>query len=522
LTTGHVTASRLLLALCLGGVIALTAVSAVGVRGSDQFWYVADVESIARGDGATTNTVFPATLLQAAAEPPYSSTHNLPLLYLVAPLAGLIGGYGAWLLLNVASVLAISLLIRSLLVPRVEEPLANLSAALFAVMPATFWQACQPLADASIALLVMLSVWSLLRPEPAPTRWPVAYLAMLAAALCREVFALPLLLTAWLYWRWSGRERRARLAAAAGMVLLAGAALWAKGSLLPQQLELSLAETVWRLLASEADEMRLYFDLGQPAPPMAELLSATGSRLAQAFAEHFMPSWRQSVFYLPFNLLVAIAASGWLASRREAAEGRLLLVTTGLLAVHLVTLTLLHASFRYGFVITAPLLVAAVWRLRRWLRPASGLALALWGAALVAGLSVDLALADKSRRDGRAVQELTAASRQALEGVVAAGETLAFEAADVAPGIWYLWASHAWPDSTVLYLEPTGLYDPATYDRLRQRSGAVWLICRGGSPLTAALRADPDPVAHLPGPASDWAVHRLPRPVAAPAGHGPS
>lgn len=512
MTVGRHAASRLLLLVVVGVVVGLTAVSAAGVRGSDQFWYVADVESIARGDGAVTNTVFPHPLLRQQAEPPYAPIHHNPLLYVVAPLAGLIGGYGAWLVLNVAWVLATALLVRSLLIVWVEEPLANLAAALFALMPATFWQAGQPLADASLAFLVMLCVWSLCRPGPALWHWPLAYASLLIAALCREFFALPLLLLPWLYGRWSGGGRRKALWAAL-MLLVAIGALAVKSDLFPQQLEFSPA-AAWRQLATRAPDMFLYFDLQlAPETTIGELVGAAVSRLARALREHLRPPLRQSVFYLPFMALCVVALSGWWARRRLAVSRRLLWIVTGLVALHLAVITTQHASFRYAFVITAPLLVAAVVRCQRLARPGSAVGRWIWAVALVGSLAVDVALADKNRREGRLVRDLSVSSRQVLDRFVAPGEAVAFEAIGLGPGVWYLWVGHVLPRSTVLYLDPRFPYDSPTYDRLRERSGAVWLICRRGSPLRAALDAEPEPLARLPTPVAGWEVYRLPRPV---------
>ena len=499
--------SRLLLAAALCALAGLVIASAGGVRGSDQFWYVAEVESIARGDGAVTNTIYPNPLLRRQAAPPYRPIHHNPLLYLVAPLAGLIGGYAAWLACNLACAVAIALLLRALLLPRVGETPANLAAAVFAVLPATFWQASQPLADAWIALLVMLCIWSLCRAGEAAWRWPVTWACLLTAALCREFFALPLLLLPGLYLLWSEGRLRRRVGWAVAMLAGAALALAAKGPLFPQQLEFSPA-AAWRQLATRAPDMFLYFDLeSAPRASLGELLWSAAHRLARALREHLLPPWRQTVF----NALALVAMSGWSARRRAGMPPRLLPILTGLLLLHLVVITTQHASFRYCFVITAPLMVAAVVVLAPRLRPA-GLGLWLWAAVLVGSLAVDLALAEKNRREGRAVGRLVAASREALGGVVGPGEAVAFEAVGLGPGIWYLWAGHALPESPVIYLDPDFPYDQETYDRLRRQSGATWLICRRESPLRADLRADAEPVASLPAPAAGWEVYRLPRP----------
>ncbi len=68
-----------------------------GVRGSDQFWYMADTETLASGLPPLTNTVFPGDVLRAGT--PDIDTyfaHNGPLLYINAQVAQFTGAFYAW------------------------------------------------------------------------------------------------------------------------------------------------------------------------------------------------------------------------------------------------------------------------------------------------------------------------------------------------------------------------------------------------------------------------------------------
>ena len=74
------------------------------IRGTDQFWYVADVESLTHGQ-YVTNNIYPANLVSPGPLP-RSFVHNNVTLYIAVPLARLLGGQAGWLATNLACGLA--------------------------------------------------------------------------------------------------------------------------------------------------------------------------------------------------------------------------------------------------------------------------------------------------------------------------------------------------------------------------------------------------------------------------------
>ena len=85
--------------------------AASGVRGSDQYWYVADVESLIDGRGVRTNEIYPVSVRHNIAALPRPFLHNRLNLYIVALPALLLGAYDAWIVVNVVSSLLTSFLV---------------------------------------------------------------------------------------------------------------------------------------------------------------------------------------------------------------------------------------------------------------------------------------------------------------------------------------------------------------------------------------------------------------------------
>lgn len=132
----------------------------VGERGSDQFWYVAEVRAVL-ADTAKTNSLWPHLLLSDLnyfQERPFVHRGIIP--YLIAPLATVFGPYGGWIAFNFIAVIASAALIyltcRQLAIAR---GLAAGTAILYLLFPLTFWNATQPLVEIAVSLICALLIW---------------------------------------------------------------------------------------------------------------------------------------------------------------------------------------------------------------------------------------------------------------------------------------------------------------------------------------------------------------------------
>src|SRR5262245_8093548 len=73
--------------------IVLVWIGASGLRGSDQYWYVADVESLIGGHGVQSNEIYPVTVRDGVASLPRPFVHNILNVYVAAIPALLFGAY---------------------------------------------------------------------------------------------------------------------------------------------------------------------------------------------------------------------------------------------------------------------------------------------------------------------------------------------------------------------------------------------------------------------------------------------
>lgn len=73
-----------------------------GLRGTDQYWYVGDTQSIIDGDRSSTTTIFfPGSLLrEQTIQRPNYVLHNSFMLPMAAYIGQVTGAYAVWIILN--------------------------------------------------------------------------------------------------------------------------------------------------------------------------------------------------------------------------------------------------------------------------------------------------------------------------------------------------------------------------------------------------------------------------------------
>lgn len=155
--------------LSLSAAVALTSVllglvlilyGAEGVRGSDQYWYIADVQTIAAGQSPLSNTWFPAGLLRAGTDDyPNYIYHNGPLLHLVAAIDNVssVSPYSVWLGINLLSFCIIIAVVGLWLRSRAGATVANYAVALCALSPIGIWQSANILRETWFGALAALA-----------------------------------------------------------------------------------------------------------------------------------------------------------------------------------------------------------------------------------------------------------------------------------------------------------------------------------------------------------------------------
>lgn len=141
-------------------VLVMIWIGAEGVRGTDQYWYVADVERIVDDLPLVTNTYFPGEMLRRNAVPdPNYIHHNSPMLYIVAFIGSILSVYNAWIFANIACHLIVASVIYSLSIKFTDQVIATLVASFYLLSPIAIWQAINPLLEMYYSALVALVLW---------------------------------------------------------------------------------------------------------------------------------------------------------------------------------------------------------------------------------------------------------------------------------------------------------------------------------------------------------------------------
>jgi hypothetical protein len=142
-----------LAAVVLTCFLLLVVFAAVGVRGTDQYWYVGDLAMHLEQGRYASNLVYPSYSLNDTTTQLPPPMHHVPVSYLAQLWVGLgLAPYTSWVVTNVLTMLVTAALVfgaaRTLNLGR----LSIVPAILFVSFPLTYWQTVNALADMSLAM----------------------------------------------------------------------------------------------------------------------------------------------------------------------------------------------------------------------------------------------------------------------------------------------------------------------------------------------------------------------------------
>jgi hypothetical protein len=483
--------------------IVLVGIGMSGVRGSDQYWYVADVESLINGRGIQTNEVYPVSIRGEVAPLPRPFVHNILNIYVVALPALLFGAYGGWIVVNVFSSLLTAFLIFFTIVRLVDSRAVAMTFAVsYLLLPVTVWLTTQPLAEASIAPLVALAVYLYVTASAGYWRWALLMVVAALLVYCRESFVLLLPLIPLAYVVHTAPRRVGTLARAAGLAVFGGA-LWLLGKHL---FEPHISVSYLQVLSSGVSDYssNSYFRLSSEPPTISAIVAKAIRGLEIQFLRI---NARYFLFYLPFNLM-ALAPLVLVLRERAADVGRVAAAGLVFVGLHLITATVVQNQFRYLLVATPPLLVALGVGLGRaeWVRTRRVPAIAMAAVVLIA-TAPGAALAWRSHTEG-------VRDRQIRENLAAAfGETLPTEdtmmvALDLTKGFDAQMLGYVLRPRRVLYVSDR--YDADDYVALIRNADAKWLLSRRDAPLLDRLAPSALREARtLPAPFADWSLFTI-------------
>jgi hypothetical protein len=480
-------------ALCLATAAALQFQAARGVRGSDQYWYVQDVETLGLRGSHLTNVVFPATLTWAPRRIPPPFIHNILPLYLVAPLVPALGAYKAWVLANALGLLAIAFC-AALAVRRLTGSSGAAVAAACACisLPSSAWLTSQPLADMLVGAPVALAVLALARGRSL-FHWLAATAFIGLAYLSRESFLLTLFLMPLAWLAASGLSRRA-VGGAAAIALFAAAFVPVHGAWFPQNVPGCPVSLLLAAGSPGVGQAACYLPVTISPFPVGALLHKLAWNL---IAEFGIPQIRTTIFYMPFDILAILTLA--LAARPKWRSSPFFRLACALILTHLATIEIYQNENRYLQPTLAAVVVGGmVWISERFSPSRRAWLAGSWTIVVIGGLvsavalhrmAAEIPVAARAFADNKAYLARVPAN----EGVLVSGMIPHIDA-EVAPRI----ALAAIPESV------TPAFRAAMAD-LNVR----WAFMEPNDPLLQAVRHDPDPFPRDSGASEPERLYRL-------------
>ena len=199
--------------------IVITAYTAViSARGTDQFWYISDTETIAETGRNHSNLTMPGVALREnTGSPPTWFYHNGPLLYLNAFIASLtkIDPYTIWKFNNFLFFLCSALLV-GLVVADATNPQFGLYAfTLYALSPLNIWLAVNALQEVFYALLFAVQLYVTLKNRDSAVGFLILLATLVVGSYSHPFFKMMALAIAVVY----ALDRRYLAASAIGAAL---------------------------------------------------------------------------------------------------------------------------------------------------------------------------------------------------------------------------------------------------------------------------------------------------------------
>jgi hypothetical protein len=492
-----------------------------GLRGSDQYWYVADAEMLARHHTVQTNNVFPVGLLSARSTLPPPFVHNVLSIYLAATFSTVMGGMWAWLTVNVVSTFATAGLIW-LAASRVAQPLAaGVAAFAYPVLPIVFWQTAQPLAEASTALFAAIVMYTLAVAGTSGWRWLLVVIAAGLLYLSRESYLLLLLIApiGFLLSRLTEHKVNGWRAVFPTATLAVVAALIAYGGqkLLFSNINVEYGYT--RLLHSAipdlTDNMFLNFNLSPEnlenrLPFSSELLvlKLKGALAAQFFK---FDTLADAGFYWTFNVLALIACVVLWRCRHKSFERRLCLGALAYVGVHFLTITVFQNQFRYlvpaipGLLVAASIAITAAVSV---LRTIERRLLSVMIVLLASTLPVNAVLARLLHVDGTREHDIRITTESLVDQWLLPNQPLL-----VAYATGYQLFAYAARPRLVLFFEPS--YSPKEARPLLAAFNGRFLLAPEDSRAIATLKATPiEGATPIVAFEARWRLYRIDRSLA--------
>jgi len=469
-------------------------------RGTDQYWYMADVEALLEG-GKTTNNVYPVQILSPEVRIPCPFMHNILNLYLVLPAARIVGAFRGWIATNILASIVTALLIALLVAKVADKWVAALAYTGYLLLPLTIWQSSQPLAEATIAPFVALGLLTYVWSETNKRLWALTFVVVCAAYYCRASF-LPLLFVIPVAYLAQNRPVRIKnVLAALGFLGLAVFVVIIGKMIFVQSMPTSFRRIITNAIPGITGNSDVVFSLS-PRPIVIEEMWLKASRYLSY--QFWSPNRSSQIFYLPFNVLAAISLC-LCFTKKSRLEVRLCYCTMTLLLLHIATIIVHQNQFRYLLVVSPVALAGAAVMINKIkFLQSRQIRLGLKFGLIILLIASNIPLVARLRQEGFRERELRTALNSIFDRTIANNESVIVDASDRYNQIW----GYVLRPRTVIYVKSR--YKCEQYQTMREKGDAKWLLCPLKSSLVESFNIFSPPILkELPYPYEDYGLFRL-------------
>lgn len=326
--------------------------SASGIRGSDQYWYVADVDSLISGVNKT-NHLYSGMIIDNStylAKQPF--LHNVLTIYMVIPFAIIFGSYIGWIVFNSLSVI-IAGIILLLVVDRItgKSILGLYAFGIFLLNPLTIWLASQPLVEASvtpfIAAVVAICGIGVLNVN----KYLIIIILLSIANMIRGVFLPAIIFIPFIYLLTNYKiEKKIRLFVYFIMLIITALIFTAIKSIIFKDLFIGWQGILMNGIPGKSNMIPFLY----PQSGSVDWYLVFSKFINNIRIQFIPDDFRLLIFYLPFNLIYYLLIRG---NKTNKTQYQVFYFALILLIIHLITILIAQNEFRYMFI---PLPVALV------------------------------------------------------------------------------------------------------------------------------------------------------------------
>lgn len=487
--------------------VTLAILASAGLRGSDQYWYVVEVEQILAGK-PFSHIVFPYHAFHGFVPPPLN--HHTLIHYLVLPFAAWFGAYEGWVIVNTLASLLGACAVAELLRQKVGAAAALIGFGLSLLLPLSYWINAQPYLEGVLASFLSVGLFILFTKMERNIKWWSIFALSIAACLCRLSYFPLLIIIPIAYYR-SRKSTKRRVALMEGVAMLVAGltVLSISSQVMVADPALSFSRYLTATIPGRSDNMHVLYSIHAESFQMSLL----GLKLVGAFTKQFLPNQLAlQIFYLPFNIM-ALVLCCYLWRTRKSLDRRLLVVSLIFFTIHIGTVVLRANEFRFLAMSSPLMIVGAVLFLAEQTPLTStrkGLGLCLF--VLMSFVVLDCVLLKKMRGQQRSDLALKHELAYRLNSKIPAADSIVFSANDDSDTYVreeYV-LSYAVRPRQILFVRPAYRYSSGELETMIQRVDARWLLDKhGGRRLNFAhYRGDPIDL-KLPTPFHDYRLFRL-------------